>query len=77
MDNETMILYKLKNGIGFFYVISTDPTAAVKKLEDALNSACYGFSGARIVHTISVVAKDVKGGADGKPNFCGDNNLIL
>jgi len=72
-----MTLYKLTNGIGTFYVIAPDPTSAVKKLEDKLNEASFGWSGNRIVHTIAVVAKEVKDGAEGKPNFFGDNNLIL
>lgn len=72
-----MTLYKLNNGIGVYYVVAPDPTSAVKKLEDALNSACYGFSGNRIVHTIVAVANAVQNGSDGKPNFCGNNKLIL
>jgi len=74
---NSRILYKLTNGIGNYYVVAPDPTTAVKKLEGKLNEACFGWSGNRIVHTISVVAKEIENRLDGKPEFHADNNLIL
>jgi hypothetical protein len=75
---NSRILYKLTNGIGNYYVVAPDPTSAVKKLEDKLNEASFGWSGNRIVHTIAVVAKEIENRLDGKPeSFRADNNLIL
>ncbi len=58
-------LYMLVNAIGSYYVIAEDPTSAENKLMDLLNNNDYGFSSARVVKEIRVVAEEVGSGAPG------------
>jgi hypothetical protein len=73
-----MKLYKLQNGLGIFYVISTDPTTAIKMLEATLNLADYGFSSERIVYTSTLLANEIENKLNKEKPFLSDgSNLII
>lgn len=52
-----MKLYGLKCGIGYYYVVATDPTDAERMLLKTLNDADYGYSSHREVSQIDVIAE--------------------
>lgn len=72
-----MNLYKATNGLGWFYVVAYDFTTAAKVLENKLTIANFGQVDSRRVKEITLVACEVIVGSDGKPEFCGGNNLII
>lgn len=74
---EGLTLYSLKNGIGYWYVVSTDPTSAVKDLEGRLNSEDYGFSSKRKVTEIKVLSEEVVSGLGQKWFFSRKEATLL
>jgi len=52
-----MNLYKLTCGIGDYWVVSSDPTAAERKLIKVLNDNDYGLSIRRKVTNIQLIAE--------------------
>ena len=67
-----MKLYRLENGIGSWYVLALNPTAAETKLMNLLDELSYGFSKDRVVkefHLIAIAPPDKR--------FITDHFLIL
>jgi len=54
-----MKLYKLINGIGEWFVLAENPTAAVEKLQKHLDKHDYGISTKREVQDIHLLAKEM------------------
>ena len=68
---EINTLYKITNGIGTYWVVATDPTAACNKLKDMLDKADYGFYNKRKPTEIVVVSEQAREG------YLTDKFLIL
>lgn len=63
--------------LGSFYIIAEDSAKAETLLKEKLREADYGFSDARKVHTISILASELTEFPKGKPNFSSGNKLII
>jgi uncharacterized protein YtpQ (UPF0354 family) len=62
MENKemTLNLYRLTNGLGVYFVVATDPTAAQAKLYERLNRGDgYGFYEERKVSDIHLIAEQI------------------
>lgn len=55
-----MILYKIINKIGIYWVLAEHPTEAEQKLNKVLNDADYGFFEDRKIQTIEAIAESVR-----------------
>lgn len=71
-----MNLYRLKNELGIYYVIASDPTTAQKMLESKLDITDYGFFRQRKVTEIMLLAEEAID-SKGDPFFSPEKNLIL
>lgn len=54
-----MNLYKLTNGLGDYWVVSTDPTAAQDRLHQVLEYGDYGFRDERKVKNVELIAEEI------------------
>ena len=70
-------LYLVTCKTGSFYVLAVTPNDAKSLLEISLDKADYDFSKHREVTEIKMLAKEITEFPKGKPNFCGDHDLIL
>jgi hypothetical protein len=74
-----MNIYKLKNKINEYYVVATDPTTAIRLIEEKLNETDYGFFEDRKIYQTLFLGKEIinSSGMDKKPYFSDGSNLLI
>ena len=79
MNKSEQTLYLLSTeGFGEFYIIAKTATEAQTKLETELNRADYGFSNARRVTNIKILAHEIGiRNERGELDFSSKNQLII
>ena len=72
-----MILYKITNGLGIWYVLSDTATNAQKFLENAFDKEDYGFTSKRKTTNIEIIAEEVQPALSSQYFFSSGNKLLI